>query len=411
MQILSRAAWPCQIVEDAGVVVGFVMPTIPSEFYINIYKAESFSKTVGEFQHLLNPPRLLARRRIPVSDRQRYQLLAETAYALSIFHRHDITVGDLSPKNLLFALHPRTKVYFIDCDGMRLQGRSVIKQVGTPEWAVVSANPNEELATEHSDTYKLGLLALRLLAGDQQTRNPTNLPRTVPAPVRNLIERSLSPIPTDRPSPPDWYKALRASATHASTKPPKPLLPKPQTSPTPKSPSQPRNGPLPTPPVDTAPLVNPSPTPQTTTNPTDRPTPSSSDRSGWVSGGILFALAFLGPILFGIFRGTNSWLMGLIAGLIWLVLLFALSLFLQLFLWEAMCKRSRTYRSFYEIDSPWYFGITALLGFSGSYVGIILTVERFFIDLPVLAYVLLHVGYMICVSLIAVVVWSTIRRR
>ena len=85
-----------------------------------------------------------------------------------VFHRHGVAVGDLSPKNLLFSLGPPVKVYFVDCDGMRL-GRSVLPQVETPDSAVRDVNRTEELATPASDSYKLALLTLRLFAGDQST--------------------------------------------------------------------------------------------------------------------------------------------------------------------------------------------------------------------------------------------------
>jgi eukaryotic-like serine/threonine-protein kinase len=52
---------------------------------------------------------------------------------------------------------------------MRVNGASVLPQVETPEWEVPAG---EELATVQSDTYKLGLLTLRLLTGDQHTKNP-----------------------------------------------------------------------------------------------------------------------------------------------------------------------------------------------------------------------------------------------
>jgi hypothetical protein len=80
-------------------------------------------------------------------------------------HKHGVCVGDISPKNLLFALIPHPAVYFIDCDAMRIDGVSVLRQVETPGWQVPAG---EELATVYSDTYKLGLLALRL----PQTANP-----------------------------------------------------------------------------------------------------------------------------------------------------------------------------------------------------------------------------------------------
>lgn len=220
MELLSQSAWPCRLVEEAGVVKGFVMPTIPADFFLDMKKAAGVSRQMAEFQHLLNDDSFLARRQIPITDRHRYELVAEVAGALSIFHRHRIAVGDLSPKNLLFSISPATNVFFIDCDAMRFQGRSVVPQLETPDWEVRAVNPGEELGTRESDAYKLGLLALRLLAGDQSTRDPGQLPRSVPGDIRNLVAQALQPRPADRPRPTDWSPALTTAATGASTKPP-----------------------------------------------------------------------------------------------------------------------------------------------------------------------------------------------
>src|ERR1051326_4148511 len=178
MELLSLAAWPCRLVGAGGRVAGFVMPAIPDGFFVQMRKSSGVSLEAAEFQHLLNDESFLARRQIGLTDRRRYELLREAARALSVFHRHGIAVGDLSPKNLLFAYQPEPAVYFIDCDAMRFHGRSVMPQVETPGWEVRAVSPHEELATSGSDAYKLGLLALRLVAGSQDARDPARLPRT-----------------------------------------------------------------------------------------------------------------------------------------------------------------------------------------------------------------------------------------
>ena len=221
MELLSLAAWPCRLVEDGGRVAGFVMPAIPDAFHVQMRKSSGPSRELAEFQHLLNDESFLARRQIALSDRRRYELLREAARALGVFDRHGIAVGDLSPKNMLFAFAPQPAVYFIDCDAMRFQGRSVTPQMETPGWEVRAVNPGEELATAASDSYKLGLLALRLLAGSQDTRDPSRLPRSVPADVRKLVTTALSTSPAARPAPADWITPLGAAIATASTQMPK----------------------------------------------------------------------------------------------------------------------------------------------------------------------------------------------
>ena len=216
MEMLSRSAWPCRLVEESGSVIGFVMPAVPSEFFLEMRKASGVFKVAGEFQHLLNSQDFLARRRISLSDRDRYELLSQIAIALDLFRKHSIAVGDLSPKNMLFSIAPTPKVFFIDCDAMRIQGRSVMPQLETPGWDVASARPSEELGSAQSDRYKFALLALRLLVGDQTTRDPSRLPSSVPFDIHDLIERGLAAegaLPELR----SWLPILEVAASRAST--------------------------------------------------------------------------------------------------------------------------------------------------------------------------------------------------
>jgi eukaryotic-like serine/threonine-protein kinase len=204
-RLISIAAWPCALVEEAGTPKGFVMPAIPDEFFIDLTTVKGVSKTAAEFQHLLNHSSVLAARGIAIDDAQRYSLLREVASGLAFLHKHGVCVGDISPKNLLFSLAPHAAVYFIDCDAMRINGVSVLRQVETPGW---QAPAGEELATIYSDTYKLGLLALRLLAGDHDTTNLQHIPSTTPDMLRQIITDTLSNQPHQRPLPEAWTYLL-----------------------------------------------------------------------------------------------------------------------------------------------------------------------------------------------------------
>ena len=142
-RLISVAAWPCALVEDAGAPTGFVMPAIPEEFFIDLITVKGVSRAAAEFQHLLNHSSVLTARGIAIDDAQRYSLLREVASGLAFLHKHDVCVGDISPKNLLFSLSPHETIYFIDCDAMRINGVSVLAQVETPGW---QAPTGEELA-------------------------------------------------------------------------------------------------------------------------------------------------------------------------------------------------------------------------------------------------------------------------
>lgn len=204
-RLVSIAAWPCALVEDTGRTTGFVMPAIPDAFFVSLRGVRGPSPTAAEFQHLLHPPSVLQARGITLDDVQRYTLLREVASALAFLHRHGVCVGDISPKNLLFSLNPREAVYFIDCDAMRINGVSALPQVETPGWATPVG---EELATVYSDAYKLGLLALRLLAGTQDTTNTAHVPATTPGLLRQAITDTLTNPPTKRPLAEAWTYVL-----------------------------------------------------------------------------------------------------------------------------------------------------------------------------------------------------------
>lgn len=204
-RLVSIAAWPCALVENDGTTTGFVMPAIPDQFLILLTTVKGVSNTTAEFQHLLNHSSVLAARGLEINDAQRYSLLREVASGLAFLHNHGVCVGDISPKNLLFSLTPHEAVYFIDCDAMRINDISALTQVETPGW---DTPPGEELATIYSDTYKLGLLALRLLAGDHDTKSLEHLPPTTPSLLRQIITDTLNNEPHRRPLPEAWTYVL-----------------------------------------------------------------------------------------------------------------------------------------------------------------------------------------------------------
>ena len=211
-RLISVAAWPCALVEDAGAPTGFVMPGFPEEFFIDLTTVKGVSRNAAEFQHLLNHSSVLAARGIAIDDVQRYSLLREAASGLAFLHEHGVCVGDISPKNMLFSLSPHEAVYFIDCDAMRINGVSVLPQVETPGW---QAPAGEELATIYTDAYKLGLLALRLLAGDHETKNPQHIPSTATDMLRQIITDTLNNQPHQRPLPEAWIYVLGDAVEHA----------------------------------------------------------------------------------------------------------------------------------------------------------------------------------------------------
>ncbi len=261
-RLISIAAWPCALVEDVGTPTGFVMPAIPEEFFIPLTTAKGVASSTAEFQHLLNHPTVLAARGITLDDAQRCTLLCETASALAFLHKHGVCVGDISPKNLLFSLTPHEAVYFIDCDAMRINGVSALPQVETPGWDTPAG---EELATIYTDAYKLGLLALRLLTGDQDITNPHHLPATTPTQLRQIITDTLTKPPHQRPLPEAWTSVLGNAIEYAQHQ---------QKAPTPAS-ATPAPPPIPVvhsrPPGHSAPPARPSAPPPPMPRPAEQP--------------------------------------------------------------------------------------------------------------------------------------------
>lgn len=292
-RLISFAAWPCALVEDSGAPTGFVMPAIPNEFFINLTTVKGVSTTAAEFQHLLNHASVLAARGITIDDAQRYALLREVASALAFLHKHGVCVGDISPKNLLFCLTPHEAVFFIDCDAMRINTVSALPQMETPGW---DSPAGEELATIHSDTYKLGLLALRLLAGDHDTKTPHHVSSTTPDLLRQIITDTLTNPPHRRPLPEARTYVLGHAIEHAqhhkktaaaapasiATVPPTPVVH--------SRPAPPQSKP-PTPP----------PPPVQSTRPAEQPYPRSVEpRPRWEGYALRVGLALLSIAVFAI---------------------------------------------------------------------------------------------------------------
>ena len=129
--------------------------------------------------------------------------MREVASGLAFLHKHGVCVGDISPKNLLFSLTPHEAVYFIDCDAMRIDGVSALTQ-GRPR--VGRCLQVRIWRRSISDTYKLGLLGLRLLAGDHAPPIPRTCPR--PGLLRQIITETLTKQPQSRPLPEAWSYVL-----------------------------------------------------------------------------------------------------------------------------------------------------------------------------------------------------------
>jgi eukaryotic-like serine/threonine-protein kinase len=215
--LYENTAWPAVVVEDAGTTCGFLMRVIPQQYYLDFRThTQGTRQKPADLAFLLNSDQYVSSLGITVSEQDRLALLGVLASALARLHDLDVCVGDLSPKNVLFSLGPSGPGCFIlDCDAMRVRGHTVLKQVHTPDWEVPDGEPT---ATVAADACKFGLLAIRMFARDQSSRDRTALSGIDPE-LGRLAELSQHPDPAQRPGPAAWSEALQAAAPAASAAP------------------------------------------------------------------------------------------------------------------------------------------------------------------------------------------------
>ena len=207
-------AWPTRLVEDNGSVCGFLMRAVEPSFYFNFQtRTRGSVQQLASIGFLLNHDDYVSTAGLSISERDRLDLLKNLADILSQMHAFGLTIGDFSPKNILFKLSPSPSCLIIDCDAITLQGRSALPQIETPDWEIPAG---ESRATSASDSYKFGLLAVRLFARDQSSSDLSALAAISPT-LGRLAERSQAPDPNRRPTPEMWIGALTDAAKIAST--------------------------------------------------------------------------------------------------------------------------------------------------------------------------------------------------
>jgi DNA-binding helix-hairpin-helix protein with protein kinase domain len=160
--VATRTAWPSGRVFDRGRCVGLLMPEAPARFTTTI----AGSSRLLELQYLLYPKRAMWADLALPTDEERRRIAVGYLELFTELHHHDVMVGDVSMRNLLWTLHDGPGVFAIDCDGFRLAGRPpAVRPADTAGW-VDPARPRE--VTLDTDRYKVALLVLRLLLGNHR---------------------------------------------------------------------------------------------------------------------------------------------------------------------------------------------------------------------------------------------------
>lgn len=213
--LCDKTAWPAAVVRRNGQTCGLLMRLVPERFQFTL---KSLNGTTGDtrklanLEFLLNEDSYVAGIGLNVSERDRVLLLADLAATLARLHRIGITIGDLSPKNLLFTTDQGPECFLIDCDAMRLRGATALPQAETPDWQIPVG---EEKATRSSDAYKFALLAVRLFARDQTATDSAVL-RALSPKLADLADAGLSREAARRPTPAAWAEQLTVAAPKAS---------------------------------------------------------------------------------------------------------------------------------------------------------------------------------------------------
>jgi hypothetical protein len=210
----EATAWPAAIAGNSGTACGFLMRTVPPAYHFDFRtQSRGIQRKLADVAFLLNPDAYVGSSGLSVSDRDRLALLSTLAATLCRLHSLGVAVGDLSPKNLLFTINPVPGCFIIDCDAAYVRDRTVLPQVETPDWEVP---PGELTATPAADAYKFSLLAARLFARDQSSRDPSALAGLTPQ-LGHLAYASLYGNPASRPTLQEWIPALGAASPTVST--------------------------------------------------------------------------------------------------------------------------------------------------------------------------------------------------
>ena len=219
--IEERTVWPRTAVLDGGRLRGYVMKRIP-EAYFRRYGVRVKPKTVichWDFlsmrEHYRYNPNLVSEVPYPTTE-QVSNLIVDLAKTIEILHRHEVIVGDISGRNLIWTDHPAWRVMLIDCDGFRVRGSGSVNHAKqTPDWEDPALGQN--LTNQQSDIYKLGIAAFRAVFAATTDHPPAHLgdaptPEGAPLRLNSLIHRSTSSA--SRPSVVEWVEEL-ASGTSA----------------------------------------------------------------------------------------------------------------------------------------------------------------------------------------------------
>jgi hypothetical protein len=221
--LLRVTSWPLARVMRQGQVRGFLMRAIPDHFF---GPNAAGSLKLRELQFLLYPPKPIWGDIVPgvMNAETRIGIATECSHLMALLHVNLLVFGDVSMRNVLWAMANRTQIFVIDCDGVRRLGsRPVLNQVHTPDWDDPQQPPSGP--DLDSDRYKLALLVGRVLCGKAYLRPGVDdlgfvpgVPAIVADKVR-LLWRQAAGSRGKRPDASQWLVALMGQAETQASRP------------------------------------------------------------------------------------------------------------------------------------------------------------------------------------------------
>jgi hypothetical protein len=211
--VRSRTAWPTALVMDGPRLVGHLMPRIPVAFWRTHGALHDPRRVACDLNYLTHRNQWQDNASI-ISDVPRLdapqilRLVVSLSETMAMLHRHEIVLGDVSGRNLLWTDSPSPAVFVIDCDAFRKEGGAGVNHPKeSPDWG----DPTIENArtTRASDVYKLALASYRAIWSEGSRRPPSEPVAAdgVPEAVVDLIWRSLAA--DDRPTAEEWARTTR----------------------------------------------------------------------------------------------------------------------------------------------------------------------------------------------------------
>ncbi len=210
----AHSCWPRARVTEEGTTVGVVFRKAPEHFNVEL---ASGNVRLRELQYLFLVERS---RKIGVDvpgPLERVRIVEQLAELMSFLQDHDVVHGDLSMKNVLWAMPEGDvpAVFLLDCDGASVAGASApLPQVTTPGWTdprIISKEIRDPDTA--SDVYGLGLCFYRCYYGFLGEHDPTSTTLRLPTwpPVdEDLMTLTASTLSASsrRPSVTAWVDAL-----------------------------------------------------------------------------------------------------------------------------------------------------------------------------------------------------------